>query len=870
MKGITKILMIFFIASVLFSETVFAVSTDLYATSSAGTTKFGNTASVQGDPDGSKSCNVTAGADTDYVYGGGYSNTSGGTINEVWITVRYNVTATSISDKLILEYSLDGGSTFGATIDSFYPTASAGWTNRTLNVTADRTWTYANIGNLRVYLYYDKVGGADTWRADIDALWVNLTYTPGSPLYSSNGTNVTEPRPNDWVLHYVNWSANSGTLSGYIFSNNYSGDWSNKTWTAFSGTWSNETNRSTSAGVYGWRVYTNNSYNNWNDTGIQIIYFSTRTLLVNWTVGSQINATTCQPGSPCQYYQYNQFNANATVNCSTNPTGLSCGSITGGIMYNDTATSYKWINTTTDATPFYISSTTTQVNCTNLTNLGDTYVSSDSINTNFGNSDTIYAGYFTISGAYIIWIKFNTSFNVSTINNIINATLYFYYISCTAVCTGRTLNLYNTSDRYLNVNTPWWEGAGVSGQGLTWVNQTTVDTLQSSQTFPASYQWMNWTVGEAINTSFNSGKNISLLIRNETVSDGFGGFSSKEAASKPYLTVCYNETVKLPNPFPIGTLNHGNSYLLNYTVNVTDTPTKDYKLIFNFTSSLTNNNPPENDTQSAYIRIISAVDNVKPTYSNNITNSTQVGTPVQFNLTMNDNTALQTNGQYIFGIDNCTGSFVNDSAVSFTSTPQTVSVVKVINSTEGCTIRWYYNFSDNAGNWNESLVTNPFSFQTSAGVWISISISPSLSSGILFGTVSPNTNDNNATNNTNGPGGGTAYNITIDTSTTVNVDLYHDANGNMISGSSSIGIGNVTHQANTTSNTGNNLIPSSSVALSTTYSIIGSNVCQNLGININCWIAYWLDVPSAQLPGDYNTTYEYCTVQTGQGYGQCG
>jgi hypothetical protein len=107
-----------------------------------------------------------------------------------------------------------------------------------------------------------------------------------------------------------------------------------------------------------------------------------------------------------------------------------------------------------------------------------------------------------------------------------------------------------------------------------------------------------------------------------------------------------------------------------------------------------------------------APDTTPPTYSLNSTNSTTAGKPVQFNLTMTDIVALQPNGRYIFGIDNCTGSFVNDSAVYFTSKPQTISVVKTINSTVGCTIRWYFNFSDNAGNWNSSLVNNPFSLTT--------------------------------------------------------------------------------------------------------------------------------------------------------------
>jgi hypothetical protein len=118
-------------------------------------------------------------------------------------------------------------------------------------------------------------------------------------------------------------------------------------------------------------------------------------------------------------------------------------------------------------------------------------------------------------------------------------------------------------------------------------------------------------------------------------------------------------------------------------------------------------------TSSTYTLTTTSVgDSTPPTYSNNVTNDTVAGKPVQFSLTMTDNIALQTNGQYIFGLDNCTGSFVNDSAVNFISTPQTISVVKKINSTIGCKIRWYFNFSDNSSNWNSTIVSNTFNFTT--------------------------------------------------------------------------------------------------------------------------------------------------------------
>jgi hypothetical protein len=197
------------------------------------------------------------------------------------------------------------------------------------------------------------------------------------------------------------------------------------------------------------------------------------------------------------------------------------------------------------------------------------------------------------------------------------------------------------------------------------------------------------------------------------------------------------------------------------------------------------------------------------------------------------------------------------------------NVTKTVNSTTGATIAWCVYANDTSNNWNSTSCSSPFTYNTTGATFISISISRALMDGIMFGTINPNTNDNPALNNTNGAGGGTAYNITIDASTTVDVDLYNDASGDLVSGSYIIGLGNVTNQANTTSNTGENLVSTGSIALSTTYSIIGS-ICQNLVANSNCWISYWLDSPTAQPPGNYNTTYEYCAVQNSTGYGQCG
>jgi len=118
-----------------------------------------------------------------------------------------------------------------------------------------------------------------------------------------------------------------------------------------------------------------------------------------------------------------------------------------------------------------------------------------------------------------------------------------------------------------------------------------------------------------------------------------------------------------------------------------------------------------------FILIASSVfaqDTTSPTYSLNSTNSTLAGTPVEHRLRWQDSVGLS---GYIFSFDNCTGTLVNDTWTVFSSNPDWSNVTKVINSTVGCTIRWYVYANDTSNNWNSSLI---YSLMTT-GVYLSIS-----------------------------------------------------------------------------------------------------------------------------------------------------
>jgi hypothetical protein len=153
--------------------------------------------------------------------------------------------------------------------------------------------------------------------------------------------------------------------------------------------------------------------------------------------------------------------------------------------------------------------------------------------------------------------------------------------------------------------------------------------------------------------------------------------------------------------------------------------------------------------------------------------------------------------------------------------------------------------------------------------YVSISVSTNITAGITFSTQDPNTDDNNASNN-NFWNPGTGYNLTVDSSSTVNINFTHASNrSNLTTGTYTIDIGNVTYNSNSTARDGSNLYDAgTSEAMSTSW--IGMETCGDLGDNGNCWATYFLDVPDQQEPGAYEAGYCWCGRQTTADISVCG
>ena len=75
-------------------------------------------------------------------------------------------------------------------------------------------------------------------------------------------------------MHSAGWVDYTGNLSGFIFSSNYTGSWQNSSWQPFGGNL-NQANYSSAApmaaGVYGWQVWANDTFNAFNVTPVQAI-----------------------------------------------------------------------------------------------------------------------------------------------------------------------------------------------------------------------------------------------------------------------------------------------------------------------------------------------------------------------------------------------------------------------------------------------------------------------------------------------------------------------------------------------------------------------------------------------------------------------
>jgi hypothetical protein len=156
--------------------------------------------------------------------------------------------------------------------------------------------------------------------------------------------------------------------------------------------------------------------------------------------------------------------------------------------------------------------------------------------------------------------------------------------------------------------------------------------------------------------------------------------------------------------------------------------------------------------------------------------------------------------------------------------------------------------------------------------YVSIAASTCVTGGITFNQTDPGTTGNNATCNWGqGDNGGSGFNLTVDPSSTVNINFTHATNRtNLTDGTNFIMIlNNVTTHSNITEDNGTNLL-NNDTATSLSNSWLEQETCDSLGDGANCWSTYFLDVGLEQPPGTYETGYCWCGRQIATDINTCG
>jgi len=145
-------------------------------------------------------------------------------------------------------------------------------------------------------------------------------------------------------------------------------------------------------------------------------------------------------------------------------------------------------------------------------------------------------------------------------------------------------------------------------------------------------------------------------------------------------------------------------------------------------------------------------------------------------------------------------------------------------------------------------------------VFVEISLSTNLSTGILFGSLDPNTNNNNATGNYNATDFNTQYEVVAGSANSVSIDLCIKANDTLSTGSEDIPNTGYTWNFSEWNNM-TNPDEETSIAITTDYQTTSHTEIAASG---KSYARFFLDIPAAQAAGVYRNTITIKGVQTGE------
>ncbi|MCK4552814.1 hypothetical protein KAT80_01275 [Candidatus Pacearchaeota archaeon] len=433
---------------------------------------------------------------------------------------------------------------------------------------------------------------------------------------------------------------------------------------------------------------------------------------------------------------WNQYDSNLTIKANVTCVGRDCGTVYALARYNLTANPDTAVNTTKGGSPFYAVEVITEgvyITDWDIESDGNTDPFGITTNNTFiwtveDTGTQVYKWY--MNGTYIIsWdieadgntdprgITTNSTF-IWTVDNI-GAQVYKWYMNGTYISSWDTEADGNTVPYGITTNSTFiWTVDRFADQVYKWDMDGTAignwDTYADGNTGPfgiTTNSTFIWTVDGGNDQVYKWHMNGTYISDWDTEADGNTYPRSITTNSTFIWTVDDGASAKVykwhtakesedPNPKST-TLNEGESYQFNWTLNVTTASIESYLIDVLFNSSYSAN-VPENNTDDMTVNLNpSGVDNTKPTYSGNQTNQTTAGLLTIFAIKYADNSALNPNGGYIFSTNN-SGAWANESLVMWSSTPEWANVTKTLPANVGnrTDYRWYAN--DSAGNVNNT------------------------------------------------------------------------------------------------------------------------------------------------------------------------
>jgi len=336
----------------------------------------------------------------------------------------------------------------------------------------------------------------------------------------------------------------------------------------------------------------------------------------------------------------------------------------------------------------------TSVDFINFTGLGDgVYYYNVTVNDTVGNSNTTETRFITLDNTAPV-ISLPVFTNGTFKKNTDTLTINISTIDLTLTSQSCVLNINGTNQTFLVVDN--------------WCNTTNGNLTNLADGNQTITIFTNDTVDNGI---FNTTFIVQIDTTNPliTYNGATEANNSNFTRDWVYVNVTVTETNRASTTYVLfNSTGQWNSTIYSTSVDfINFTGLGDGVYYYNVTVNDTVGN--SNTTETRFITL----DNTAPTHSNNQTNTTSFGRAINFSILWNDAIALDPNGQYIFSTNN-TGTWVNDSQVNFTATPEWANVTKTLNSTVGLLIGYQWYANDSIGNSNN---TGEFTLTTTGEVY---------------------------------------------------------------------------------------------------------------------------------------------------------